>query len=183
MPAAPARIRSSALLGIQSGSPGISRLSCGADVASCAGLAYGERHTEVVMTKKIVSCLFALVLLLGCAFPAAALEIHIDNSQALGGSLALRYLRTDGVWVTKGWVNFGPHSKQTVTLETWEPVFYLHVEVGGGASVELPGEKHRFWVVRDVFELEGDARPARGQQADFIKVEVRGDDPRFTLRF
>ena len=91
--------------------------------------------------------------------------------------------RTDGVWVTKGWVNFGPHSKQTVTLETWEPVFYLHVEVGGGASVELPGEKHRFWVVRDVFELEGDARPARGQQADFIKVEVRGDDPRFTLRF
>ena len=135
------------------------------------------------MTKKIVSCLFALVLLLGCVFPAAALEIHIDNSQALGGSLALRYLRTDGVWVTKGWVNFGPHNKQTVTLETWEPVFYLHVEVGGGASVELPGEKHRFWVVRDVFELEGDARPARGQQADFIKVEVRGDDPRFTLRF
>lgn len=126
------------------------------------------------MTKKIVSCLFALVLLLGCVFPAAALEIHIDNSQALGGSLALRYLRTDGVWVTKGWVNFGPHSKQTVTLETWKPVFYLHVEVGGGASVELPGEKHRFWVVRDVFELEGDARPARGQQADFIKVEVRG---------
>ena len=118
------------------------------------------------MTKKIVSCLFALVLLLGCAFPAAALEIHIDNSQALGGSLALRYLRTDGVWVTKGWVNF-----------------YLHVEVGGGASVELPGEKHRFWVVRDVFELEGDARPSRSQQADFIKVEVRGDDPRFTLRF
>ena len=104
------------------------------------------------MTKKIVSCLCALVLLLGCVFPAAALEIHIDNSQALGGSLALRYLRTDGVWVTKGWVNFGPHSKQTVTLETWEPVFYLHVEVGGGASVELPGEKHRFWVVRDVFE-------------------------------
>ena len=47
------------------------------------------------MTKKIVSCLFALVLLLGCAFPAAALEIHIDKSQALGGSLALRYLRTD----------------------------------------------------------------------------------------
>ena len=46
------------------------------------------------MTKKIVSCLFALVLLLGCVFPAAALEIHIDNSQALGGSLALRYLRT-----------------------------------------------------------------------------------------
>ena len=43
------------------------------------------------MTKKIVSCLFALVLLLGCVFPAAALEIHIDNSQALGGSLALRY--------------------------------------------------------------------------------------------
>ena len=70
------------------------------------------------MTKKIVSCLFALVLLLGCVFPAAALEIHIDNSQALGGSMALRYLRTDGVWVTKGWVNFGPHSKQTVTLET-----------------------------------------------------------------
>ena len=129
------------------------------------------------MTKKIVSCLFALVLLLGCAFPAAALEIHIDNSQALGGSLALRYLRTDGVWVTKGWVNFGPHSKQTVTLETWEPVFYLHVEVGGGASVELPGEKHRFWVVRDVFELEGDARPSRSQQADFIKVEVRGTIP------
>lgn len=32
------------------------------------------------MTKKIVSCLFALVLLLGCVFPAAALEIHIDNS-------------------------------------------------------------------------------------------------------
>ena len=87
------------------------------------------------------------------------------------------------MWVTKGWVNYGPHSKQTVTLETWEPVFYLHVEVGGGASVELPGEKYRFWVVRDVFELEGDARPARGQQADFIKVEVRGDDPRFTLRF
>ena len=180
MPAALAQIRPSALLRDSEREPGISRLSCGADVASCAGLAYGERHTEVVMTKKIVSCLFALVLLLACAFPAAALEIHIDNSQALGGSLALR---TDGVWVTKGWVNFGPHSKQTVTLETWEPVFYLHVEVGGGASVELPGEKHRFWVVRDVFELEGDARPARGQQADFIKVEVRGDDPRFTLRF
>ena len=51
------------------------------------------------MTKKIVSCLFALALLLGSVFPAAALEIHIDNSQALGGSLALRYLRTDGVWV------------------------------------------------------------------------------------
>lgn len=51
------------------------------------------------------------------------------------------------------------------------------------ALLLLLGEKHRFWVVRDVFELEGDARPARGQQADFIKVEVRGDDPRFTLRF
>ena len=135
------------------------------------------------MHKILTSGLLALLLLLGGALPAAALDIHIDTSQALGGSLALRYLRTDGVWVTKGWVNFGPHSKQTVTLETWEPVFYLHVEVGGGASVELPGEKHRFWVVRDVFELEGDARPARGQQADFIKVEVRGDDPRFTLRF
>ena len=133
------------------------------------GTAYGGRHDKKDRFLPV--------------FPAAALEIHIDNSQALGGSLALRYLRTDGVWVTKGWVNFGPHSKQTVTLETWEPVFYLHVEVGGGASVELPGEKHRFWVVRDVFELEGDARPARGQQADFIKVEVRGDDPRFTLRF
>ncbi len=146
-----------------------------------------ERRTapeeEKKMHKILTGGVLALVLLLGSAFPAAALEIHIDNSQALGGSLALRYLRTDGVWVTKGWVNFGPHSKQTVTLETWEPVFYLHVEVGGGASVELPGEKHRFWVVRDVFELEGDARPAQGQQADFIKVEVRGDDPRFTLRF
>ena len=76
------------------------------------------------MTKKIVSCLFALVLLLGCAFPAAALEIHIDNSQALGGSLALRYLRTDGVWVTKGWVNFGPHSKQTVTLAVGSSLEY-----------------------------------------------------------
>ena len=38
------------------------------------------------MTKKIVSCLFALVLLLGCVFPAAALEIHIDNSQAWAGA-------------------------------------------------------------------------------------------------
>ena len=157
------------------------------------------------MTKKIVSCLFALVLLaapLGEMLSIAPTAWLIGRfrsrrvimlglmlmpcallSLALGGSLALRYLRTDGVWVTKGWVNFGPHSKQTVTLETWEPVFYLHVEVGDGASVELPGEKHRFWVVRDVFELEGDARPSRGQQADFIKVEVRGDDPRFTLRF
>ena len=100
------------------------------------------------MHKILTSGLLALLLLLGGALPAAALDIHIDNSQALGGSLALRYLRTDGVWVTKGWVNFGPHSKQTVTLETWEPVFYLHVEVGGGASVELPGEKYRFWVAR-----------------------------------
>ena len=91
------------------------------------------------MHKILTSGLLALLLLLGGAFPAAALDIHIDNSQDLGGSLALRYLRTDGVWVTKGWVNFGPHSKQTVTLETWEPVFYLHVEVGGGASVELLG--------------------------------------------
>lgn len=79
------------------------------------------------MHKILTSGLLALLLLLGGALPAAALDIHIDNSQALGGSLALRYLRTDGVWVTKGWVNFGPHSKQTVTLETWEPVFYLHV--------------------------------------------------------
>lgn len=183
MPAAPARIRPSALLGDSEREPRhipafLRSGRCILRRACVWGTAYGGRHD-----KKIVSCLFALVLLLGCVFPAAALEIHIDNSQALGGSLALRYLRTDGVWVTKGWVNFGPHSKQTVTLETWKPVFYLHVEVGGGASVELPGEKHRFWVVRDVFELEGDARPARGQQADFIKVEVREDDPRFTLRF
>ena len=76
------------------------------------------------MRKMLGISLFVLFLL-GCAFPAAALDIHIDNSQALGGSLALRYLRTDGVWVTKGWVNFGPHSRQTVSLETWEPVFYL----------------------------------------------------------
>lgn len=80
MPAAPAGSGRPLSWGIQSGSPGISRLSCGVGVASCAGLAYGERHTEVVMTKKIVSCLFALVLLLGSVFPAAALEIHIDNS-------------------------------------------------------------------------------------------------------
>ena len=130
-----------------------------------------------------IFAILVMLFLLGWALPAAALEIHIDNSQALGGSLALRYLRADGVWVTRGWVNFGPHSRRTVSLETWEPVFYLHVEMDGGASVELPGEKHLFWVVRDVFELEGDARPAHGRQADFVKVEVRGDVPRFTLRF
>ena len=62
-------------------------------------------------------------------------------------------------------------------------MFYLHVEMDGGASVELPGEKHRFWVVRDVFELEGDARPAHGRQADFVKGGGPGDVPRFTLRF
>lgn len=95
----------------------------------------------------------------------------------------MRRPRTDGVRATKGRVNFGPHSKQTVPQEPREPLFSLHVEVDGGASVELPGEKLRFRVARDVFVLEEDARPARGRQADFIKVEVRGDAPRFTLRF
>ena len=182
MPAAPARIRPSALLGDSAREPRhipafLRRGRCILRRACVWGTAYGGRHDKKDRFLPV------------CPGPAAGLCLPGRSSgdpyrqQALGGSLALRYLRTDGVWVTKGWVNFGPHSKQTVTLETWEPVFYLHVEVGGGASVELPGEKHRFWVVRDVFELEGDARPARGQQADFIKVEVRGDDPRFTLRF
>lgn len=93
------------------------------------------------MKKMLRTSLAALLLLLGGAFPAAALDIHIDNSQDLGGSLALRYLRADGVWVTKGWVNFAPHSKQTVTLETWEPVFYLHVEVGGRRIRGTAGQK------------------------------------------
>ena len=127
------------------------------------------------MTKKIVSCLFALVLLLGCVFPAAALEIHIDNSQALGGSLALRYLRTDGVWVTKGWVNFGPHSKQTVTLETWEPVFYLHVEVGGGAGL-LQQRAICALVHRVVRAHKGADVPGIGIGVDQLHVARHGGD-------
>ena len=51
---------------------------------------------------KMLRISLVMLFLLGWALPAAALEIHIDNSQALGGSLALRYLRADGVWVTRG---------------------------------------------------------------------------------
>ena len=48
---------------------------------------------------KMLRISLVMLFLLGWALPASALEIPIDNSQALGGSLALRYLRADGVWV------------------------------------------------------------------------------------
>ena len=57
---------------------------------------------------KMLRISLVMLFLLGWALPAAALEIHIDNSQALGGSLALRYLRADGVWVTSAPTAGGP---------------------------------------------------------------------------
>lgn len=135
------------------------------------------------MRTPLTGILLAAALLLGTVLPARALDIHIDNSQELGGSLVLRYQRPDGVWLTRGWLNFGPKSRQSIHVDTWNPVFYIYVEFGSGTSVQLSGETERFWIVRDVFQLEGDARPRNGRQVDFVRLRAGGDEPTFTLRF